>query len=476
MRRISTKTAPRQPLDLPIKSEGLYIFKTHMSGTFSITTFGCQMNKSDSERLTRLLTSCGLVEIDGERGADVIVLNTCSVRQTAEDRVYGMAKKLKQEKERNPDCIVALTGCMAGRDHDGAIRSRLPGVDLFFPTSEMIFLPRRLSELRPDLIDQESGDTNEYDHYLKIKPAYTSRASAYVAISNGCNKFCTYCVVPYARGRQKDRDAHDVIEEVLNLARLGYKEITLLGQTVNLYRPRDCGVFSDKNPFDRSKNCFPALLWELNQIEMIERIHFTAPHPEYMDDDVIAALALPKLLNYLHLPVQSGSNEVLKRMNRPYTREYYIERIERIRAGKPDIALGTDIIVGFSGETEAQFEETLDLYRTCDFDIAYIGKYSVRSGTVAAKRFADDVPKMEKKIRWRVLQDLMESTVYRKNQRFVGRIVSVLVDSVEKGIASGNSLDMKRVQFCGSDDLVGSVVPVQIDRAIEWILYGSRTS
>lgn len=446
-----------------------------MPGSYKITTFGCQMNKSDSERLKSLLDGAGLSETSEEESADLLVYNTCSVRQTAEDRIYGIHRNLAGLKERNPNLVVALTGCMAGRDKDGAIRARLPLIDLFFPTEEMVYLPQRISEINQTLIDPNAVSTeSEYQHYLSIKPTYQNTFQAYVAISNGCNKFCTYCVVPFARGRQKDRSALNVIAEVRERAEHGCVEVTILGQTVNLYNPPDrLTAFSPDNPFDRSKNCFAPLMWELNQIKGLERIHFTAPHPQHMNAETIAALALPKHVNYLHLPVQSGSNIILQRMNRPYTREEYIEKIACVRKEKPDIALGTDIIVGFCGETESEFVETLDLYRICDFDIAYLAQYSQRSGTAGARMYKDDVPRQEKKRRWQTLQKCMEETVLRKNQKYVGAVVSVLVDSCEKGICSGNSREMKRVNFSGTKDMIGKIISVQIDRAVEWILYGS---
>ncbi|MBI4268222.1 tRNA (N6-isopentenyl adenosine(37)-C2)-methylthiotransferase MiaB [Candidatus Uhrbacteria bacterium] len=449
-----------------------------MPGTYKITTFGCQMNKSDSERLQSLLTGIGMSATDSEGTADVLVYNTCSVRQTAEDRMYGVHRNLTRLKEKNPNLIVALTGCMAGRDKDGKIRERLPLVDLFFPTEEMVYLPKRLSEISPKLIDPNAKPAeSEYQHYLAIKPSYRNIFQAYVAISNGCNKFCTYCVVPYSRGRQKDRPTADVLLEVRDRAAHGCLEVTILGQTVNLYNPPDKETaFSKNNPFDRSKNCFGALMWELNHIDGLERIHFTAPHPQYMDAETIAALALPKHVNYLHLPVQSGSNAVLQRMNRTYTREQYIDTIRAARHSNPDIAIGTDIIVGFCGETDQQFEETVSLYRECDFDIAYLAQYSQRSGTGAVRMYKDDVSKIEKKRRWTVLQRLMEETVLRKNQRYVGTSVEVLVESCDKGLCSGNSREMKRVNFAGSPEMIGTIVSASIDHVKEWILYGSAIS
>jgi len=431
------------------------------------------MNKSDSERIVSLLSRCGLTEATDDTASDIVIYNTCSVRQKAEDRIYGIHRSLEDLKKANPSRIIALTGCMAGRDNDGKIRERLPLVDLFFPTVDIIHLPRMVSGLRPDLIDPNYLGMSEYAHYLSIMPSYTNRFQAYLAISNGCNKFCTYCVVPYSRGRQKDRPLAEVLSEARFLGKNGCLELTLLGQTVNLYNPPDKEHFSRDNPFEYSRNAFAALMWELNQIDGIERIHFTAPHPQYMDSQTIDALRMKKNINYLHLPVQSGSNATLKRMNRPYTREYYIEKIDEIRTSRPTIALGTDIIVGFSGETEDDFEMTCDLYRRCNFDIAYLAQYSVRSGTAAARMYKDDVPPKEKKRRWNILQQIMEETVLKKNQKFVGSTVSVLVDSFQQGLCSGNSFEMKRVVFRGDESLIGTIQDVSVDRVVEWVLYGS---
>jgi len=446
-----------------------------MSGTYTLTTFGCQMNKSDSERIRGILGRAGMVETDDQIGADLHIYNTCSVRQKSEDRIYGLQAQFEKIKQLRPEALIAVTGCMPGRDKDGAMRERLPFVDLFFPTEEIIMLPRWVSELNANLIDPNEVTGSEYEHYLKIQPVYQSSFQSFVPISNGCNKFCTYCVVPYSRGRQKDRPLNDVLTEVSFLASNGCKEITLLGQTVNVYNPVDRENFSSCNPFDTAKNCFAALMWELNQVNGIERIHFTAPHPQYMDDATLDALCLPKQVNYLHLPVQSGSNAVLKRMNRPYTAEFYRERISELKKRKPEVALGTDIIVGFCGETEKDFLETCDLYRSCDFDIAYLAMYSIRSGTAAPRLYKDDIPHDEKKRRWMELQRIMEHTVLRKNQRYVGMVVSVLVDTYSKGVCGGNSKEMKRVQFKGASDSIGRIMDIHIDSAREWMLYGNQS-
>ncbi|MEK7508989.1 MAG: radical SAM protein, partial [Patescibacteria group bacterium] len=327
--------------------------------------------------------------------------------------------------------------------------------------------------------------------------------SAFVPIQTGCNKFCTYCVVPHARGQEISRSLRAILDEVCYLAAKGFVEITLLGQTVNSYEAPDPENFSDKNPFfschsresgnpatgspirsgmtsvatgDRSH--FAALLWEVNQIDGLKRINFTAPHPDHMSDEVIKALTLPKQINYLHLPVQSGSDNVLAKMNRHYTAVDYLKIIKKIRAVRPGMALGTDIIVGFPGETKEDFEETVKLYKEADFDIAFLAKYSPRSGT-AAYKMIDDVTAEEKERRWWALQRLMEETTLQKNQKFVGQTLEVLVSrfrnsaqSKGKCICIGNSSEMKMVEFAGQVGWVGKIVKVKIEKAEMWRLIG----
>jgi tRNA-2-methylthio-N6-dimethylallyladenosine synthase len=261
----------------------------------------------------------------------------------------------------------------------------------------------------------------------------------------------------------------DILREIRERTAQGTVEITLLGQTVNSYKAPDRGTFAAENPY---KDDFAALLWEVNQIPGVERIHYTAPHPIHMTDEVIDALTLPKHVRYLHLPVQCGSDEVLRRMNRRYGRQFFIDMIAKIRERVPGIAIGTDIIVGFCGETEAQFEDTYTLYQACDFDISYTAMYSPRSGTAAYRAFKDDVTRQEKKRRWLRLQNLMEETVLRKNQAYVGQEVEVLVDSWDHGVASGNSREMKLTRFNAKEDLRGSTVKVKVNKAFEWMLSG----
>lgn len=448
---------------------------------FHLVTYGCQMNKNDSERIAGLLSGLGFESTEHEMEADLILYNTCSVRQSAEDRVFGKMEDMIKLKEQNPKVIVAVTGCMPGRDKTRTFHKKMPAVDLYFPTPDVVHLPRWIAELRPDLMNSDDLETD----YLKIKPLRVPSVQAFVTIQTGCNKFCTYCVVPYARGLEVNRSVKEILDEVRELAVHGVIEITLLGQTVNSFKAKDPASFSRENPYLRNRspdagmdrslltNDFAALLWEVNQIEGIQRVHWTAPHPNSMTDEVIDALMLPKQVNYLHLPVQAGSNEVLFRMNRKYTREKFLEIIEKIKAKRPGIALGTDIIVGFPGETAEQFDETVSLYEACDFDIAYTAQYSPRSGTLGVKLFQDDVSREEKRRCWDVLQELMERTAKRKNQAYVGRTIEVLVERVEKGIASGNSSEMKLTRFPAQDaSVVGRIVPVKIVEAQEWQLTG----
>lgn len=452
---------------------------------YHIITYGCQMNKSDSERIAGVLNDCGWEATDKPGQADLVVLNSCSVRQSAEDRVYGEVDELSKLKKKNPGLMVAVTGCMPGRDKEGKFKKKIPAVDLYFPINDLPRLPEMLMQPHPNLSLQRRGGKflplpegeleGVGENYLDTKPSYQNDFSAFVPIQTGCNKFCAYCVVPHARGREISRSLRAILDEVCYLAAKGFVEITFLGQTVNSYAAPDSENFSDKNPF---KDCFAALLWEVNQIEGVRRINFTAPHPDHMSDEVIKALTLPKQINYLHLPVQSGSDKVLAKMNRHYTAADYLKIIKKIRAVRPGMALGTDMIVGFPGETKEDFEETIKLYKEADFDIAFLAKYSPRSGTVAYK-MADDVPAKEKERRWWVLQRLMEETTLRKNQKFIGQAVEVLVSrfrnsaqSKGKCICIGNSSEMKMVEFAGQAGWVGKIRKVKIEKAEMWRLIG----
>lgn len=436
------------------------------SPSYFIHTYGCQMNTNDSERISGVLRSIGFRKSETEQEADLVLFNTCSVREHAEQRIYGKMEDLMERKRKGEDVMIAITGCMAGRDKTGDLRRRLSMADLFFPTPEMVNLPRWIAELRPDW--SISGDVEP--DYLRVNPLRQKDHQAYVTIQTGCNHFCTYCVVPYARGLERNRPVSDILAEVRHLAESKVVDFTLLGQAVNDYRAIDPGNFSAQNPF---KNHFAALLWEINQIDGVGRLHWTAAHPLSMDAEVIEAMGLDKQVNYLHLPVQSGSDEVLRRMNRKYTRAMYLDTVSRVKDKFPTMALGTDIIVGFCGETDKDFEDTVDLYRKCDFDISYTAQYSPRTGTLSYRLYQDDVPEEEKKERWMTLQDLMEETALRKNQTYLGRSTGLFVEKVEEGVAYGTNSELKAVKAQGADpDLVGRLVKVRVDKALTWLLEG----
>lgn len=436
---------------------------------YHIITFGCQMNKSDSERVASLLESSGMEEVGSPKDADFILLNSCSVRQSAEDRIFGQIHNFAKLRKNKPNLVLGVTGCMAGRDQDGELRQKLPDVDLFFPIDDIVHLPRWLAEF--GLIESAAETVQDY---LKIEPKYKTGRQAYVSIQTGCNNFCTYCVVPYARGMERNRSVVDILNEIHNLADRGVIEITLLGQTVNSYsNPNGAEGYSAANPY---KDHFAALLWEINQVPGIQRIHYTAPYPNSMTKEVIDALSLPKHVRYLHLPVQSGSDEMLRKMNRKYSRDEYLDIIRRIKEQVPGIALGTDIIVGFCGESEKMFTDTVSLYKEVGFDISYTAQYSPRTGTPAWHAFKDDVGKKEKKRRWKELHELMEQITWRKNQSYIGKTVYVLVETCSQGMCKGYSEHMKLVSFVGTDSQVGTIVPVRISEAYTWILNGVAES
>jgi len=432
---------------------------------YHIITFGCQMNKNDSERMESILRNMGLQNTEDEKKADVIILNSCSVRISAEDRVFGRTRNYNKWKLKDkPDLIVCVTGCMPGRDKGEKMGKKLRGVDLYFPTKQMINLPKWLAEINPEFRREDLEED-----YLVLNPVRRNKFQAFVTIQTGCNHFCSYCVVPFSRGLEVNRPLKDIMEEIKDLAKKGYIEITLLGQIVNHYISPDPENFSKENPYKESD--FAKLLWEVNEIDGVERIHWTAPHPIFMTDEVIDALTLPKQMNFLHLPVQSGSTKILEKMNRRHTREFFLDIIKKIKEKKPEIAIGTDLIVGFCGESEKDFEETVSLYKECDFDISYPAQYSSRSGTVSAKFFEDDIPKTEKKRRWQIIQNMMKERVYEKNQKYIGKVVNVLVDECKNGWCSGQSKEMKLTRFKGGDELVGKIIPVEVFKAEEWILW-----
>ncbi|NMB11423.1 MAG: tRNA (N6-isopentenyl adenosine(37)-C2)-methylthiotransferase MiaB [Firmicutes bacterium] len=430
-----------------------------------IRTFGCQMNQRDTETIRGLLLEAGYGFTEHAEDADLVLFNTCCVRENPERKVYGQVGQLKEVKAGKPGMVIGICGCMPQQKEElTQMLERLPHVDLFFGTHNIHRLPGLLHKIyatgeRIVEIWDEGGEPTEGLPALR-----ESRFKAWVTIMYGCNNFCSYCIVPYVRGRERSRSPQDILREVEELADRGIKEITLLGQNVNSYG-QDL----------KSELDFADLLEELNQVRGIRRIRFTTSHPKDISDKLILQLAqLDKVCEHLHLPVQAGSNDVLRRMNRGYSRERYLQLVERVRQHVPDISLTSDIMVGFPGETEADFADTLSLVEEVEYDSAFTFIYSPRKGTPAAK-MPDQVPEEAKKERIYRLIDLQNRISLKRNQELVGHELEVLVEGTSKNdtqLLTGKTRTAKTVLFPGTEDLVGQLVNVGIREAQTWSLTG----
>ena len=432
---------------------------------YHIKTFGCQMNEHDSEGIAGILEQLGYCSTDEEANADIIVLNTCAIRENAENRVFGELGRLKPLKVNNPDMILAICGCMS--QEESVVEKVLKTynqVDLIFGTHNIHRLPEYLHEAlisKERVVEVWSGEGDIVENMPRRR---ANAVKGWVNIMYGCDEFCTYCIVPYTRGKERSRLPEDVIKEVRELAEAGYKEVTLLGQNVNAYG----------KDFKNREYTFGSLLADLGQID-IPRIRFTTSHPHDFDELMIATLAKRgNLMEYVHLPVQSGNNQILKRMNRRYTRESYLQLVKDLRAAIPDVAITTDIIVGFPGETEEQFEDTMSLAREVGYDGAYTFVYSPREGTPAAK-MEDNVTDKEKKERLYRLNDLINADAQKGNARFADQIVEVLVEGPSKNdeaVMSGYTRHQKLVNFPADSSVIGKIVNVKITEAKTWHLWG----
>ena len=432
---------------------------------YTISTFGCQMNEHDSEKISWILEDMGYTPTDDIEESDFIVYNTCVIRKSAEEKVYGQLGHLKDLKRRRPDLIIALCGCMMQReDVREVITSKHKHVDIIFGTHNIHKLPQLIysnKQTGKTVIDILEENKEIEDN---IDANRTHSYKAYVNIMYGCNNFCTYCIVPYVRGREQSREPENIIKEIEALAASGCKEVTLLGQNVNSYGNTLGGDYS-----------FADLLKAINEIEGLERIRFMTSHPKDLSNDVIDSyIELDKLCNHLHLPVQSGSNSVLHSMNRKYTKEDYMKIIDKIKKIEPKIAITTDIIVGFPGETEEDFQETLDLVQECKFDSAYTFLYSPREGTKAAE-MKTQVPDDVKHKRFNRLLDMLYPIGLEKNEELIGETLQVLVEEVSKNneeFLSGRSENAKLVHFKGDPALIGTIVPVKIESCTTFTLQG----
>ena len=438
-----------------------------MNRKFFTITYGCQMNESDTERINGQLAELGYTEADAMDEADVIIMNTCSIRQNAEEKVYGKIGEIKKIKEKNPGLLVGVMGCMA-QENKGRLISRMPIIDFVLGPYHIHDLKDVISSLceeRSHVVKTQMNPERVKD-YSELRAARKSHIFAWVPIMQGCNKFCTYCIVPYVRGRQTSRTVEDIVREAESLAADGYKEITLLGQNVNSY-----GLdFRDGTDFS-------TLIRALDKVRGIERIRYMTSHPRDMTFGMVDAMAeSPKVARQMHLPVQHGDNEMLRRMNRGYTIEHFMELLSYVREKMPDIAVTTDLITGFPGETEEMHQATLRLLREAEFDSAYTFIYSPRTGTPAA-RMEDQVPEDVKKRRLQELMDTENEISLRKNEAMVGKSYPVIVEGPTKqdenhwyGRTSGN----KMIIFPKAEGIaVGDTLDVKVEQAQTWVLKGT---
>jgi len=414
---------------------------------YHIWTIGCQMNKAYSEQLATDLLQLGFSHAENAEEADIIVVNSCVVRQSAENRVTARLNSLKQLKKRKPGLLVALTGCIVEPDAS-ALRYRFPQVDLLLKPGESVPLLDLVKEKASGVINKQSIRSNG--------------PCAFVTIIEGCDNFCSYCIVPYRRGRERSHPMHDIYSRVENLVRLGIKEVTLLGQNVDSYGhdlPGEPGLAD--------------LLNELNCINELSRIRFLTSHPKDMSEKLIQAVAsLDKVCECISLPVQSGDNVILQEMGRVYTVQHYRELVERIKAVIPGVAISTDIIVGFPGETTDQFQGTYDLLSNVKFDVVHVAAYSPRPGTKASRELADDVPQLEKKRRLQEVEKLQEEIVTEINSSLQGQVVEILVEGKKKGKWWGRTRTGKLVFFSDETNRLGQLIDIEIEITSPWSLQG----
>jgi tRNA-2-methylthio-N6-dimethylallyladenosine synthase len=440
-----------------------------------IKTYGCQMNERDSEAVSSKLRARGYSIVDDEKTADVVLLNTCSVRDQAEQKAIGKAGYLASRKKKNPNFVFGVMGCMA-QNHGEDLLDRLPDLDLIVGTQKFHRIPDHLdnlvstiSGLGPspqtiiDLGDEEDSQNEIREHALD-----QLNVSSFVSIMQGCNMNCAFCIVPKTRGEERYRPIEHIVAEVEELVSTGTREVTLLGQIVNAYGR---GLI----PYSKGKSPFVQLLEAIHEVDSLERIRFTSPHPVgYGKDLVNAYRELPKLCEYAHLPVQSGSNRILKAMNRPYTKEKFLRIVDSLRESVPAIHLSTDIIVGFPGELEADFELTKSLFENVGFEMAFIFKYSIRTGTNAAG-MPDQISRETKEARNQELLDILRKSSLRRNESLVGAFQQVLVEGPARkgeGKYIGRTRGFRKVIFPGDQRMIGQLIDVKIEEATPTVLHG----
>ncbi|TYQ18214.1 UNVERIFIED_CONTAM: tRNA-2-methylthio-N6-dimethylallyladenosine synthase [Acetivibrio alkalicellulosi] len=432
---------------------------------YHLSTFGCQMNEHDSEKLAGMLSNMGYIETDNTKEAHLIIYNTCCVRENAELKVYGHLGALKKLKSENPELVIAVCGCMMQQEEVvNHIKKTYRHVDLIFGTHNLHKFP----ELLFSVLDTNNTVIDIWNTEGRIAENVPVErkdgVKAWVTVMYGCNNYCSYCIVPYVRGRERSRLIVDIKNEVDILGANGFKEVTLLGQNVNSY---------GKDLQDNTT--FAKLLYEINKVSGIERIRFMTSHPKDLSDDLIYAIRdLDKVCEHLHLPFQSGSTRILREMNRKYTKEEYLELVYKVKESIPRISLTTDIIVGFPGETKEDFEDTLDILKKVRFDSAYTFLYSKRTGTPASK-MENQIYEEIKKERFEKLLEVQNSISKEINKEYLGKKVEILVEGISKtndNIYTGRTRGNKIVNFEGNKDCIGEVVTVSIDEIRTWSLEG----
>jgi tRNA-2-methylthio-N6-dimethylallyladenosine synthase len=428
---------------------------------FIIETYGCQMNVADSEMISSIMENSGYELTENLPEADIVMFNTCSVRQHAEDRVIGRISNEVARKLDNKNLLIGVVGCMAQR-LGKELKELNKKIDFVVGVDNYFQLPEIIEQLYHKKHFVHSVQMNHTEIYNEVYPVRSSQLNAFVTIMRGCNNFCSYCIVPYVRGRERSRSVDEIVKEIKIAGDKGIKEVTLLGQNVNSY------LWKDIN--------FPKLLKEINQIESIRRIRFVTSHPKDLSDELIEVMAQSeRICEHIHLPVQSGNNEVLKRMNRNYTAEHYMNEIRKLRQAIPGISITTDVIAGFPGETEEQFMDTYRLMEEVRYDFAFMFKYSTRTGTKAAD-FTDQIEEAVRLDRLQRLIDLQTAITHEKYKEQIGQIKEVYVEGPSKkdeSEYSGKSRDFKITIFSGDESMVGQFVNVKVTEAAGWTLKGS---
>jgi tRNA-2-methylthio-N6-dimethylallyladenosine synthase len=428
---------------------------------YHIWTEGCQMNVADSQRVSSALEHLGYHNTPRAEDADVIILNTCVVRQSAEDKAYGRLSSLKPLKNQRPELVINLMGCLVGVKTNGVLKERFPYVDVFSPPSDPVPLLTFLNERdgrEMSLVETEERFAVMDDELILPVEERGKLVSAFIPVVYGCSHACTFCIIPYRRGVERSRSPREIVAEARSLVDQGVKEITLLGQIVDRY-----GKDNDDYPN------LAGLLHMLSAIDGLERIRFLTSHPNYFSDDIVDAVArLPKVMPHIEVPAQAGDDLVLENMRRGYTNAQYRALVEHIRSRIPGVSIATDIIVGFPGETDKQFQQTYDLLADLKLDVAHLARYSPRPGTVSARRMPDDVPDEEKWRRFRLLEDLQASIATEIHSTYLGRQVPVLFEEKVRGRWRGRTETNKLVFVESQEDLRGKVIPVEITWTGPW--------